>query len=382
MNIQYLTYSSQSGVVQQVITQLARKGANITLKNIGSDILFSRRSALHPNLLLTSLCALQSLHYFKREWAEWLRSPNLSGQKAGELISSFLRVPLAFDIMTRKAAHVIDQGTDADCILQSGVIFSPSYERPKKPFFLSMIDNTYRMGAPFLPRKYEEYEGRVYHFASRIFAMSHNVKRSLMHDYSVPEDRIEVVGVGPNVTPEILGDELNCLKKEPYRIVFIGIWFEQKGGFYLVEAFRRLRKKIPSATLIIIGGTPPIVEDGITVLGQIPPLDVARELCKASLFVLPSIREPFGIAFLDAMSFGLPCIGTNVEAIPEIIDNGYTGFLVPPADANALAEKMYEVLENKSAASSMGDAGRIKVNRQFNWQIIGDRIFSILEKHL
>src|SRR4029453_4876182 len=77
--------------------------------------------------------------------------------------------------------------------------------------------------------------------------------------------------------------------------------------------------------------------------------------------------EAFGLSFLEAMSFGLPCIGSDIEAIPEIIGDGETGFLVPPGDPGALAAAMDRLLRDPKRARAMGEAGRARVVQRFGW---------------
>jgi len=91
---------------------------------------------------------------------------------------------------------------------------------------------------------------------------------------------------------------------------------------------------------MIVGPANEIKGKGVEYKGPVLPSDMPEIYRKASIFVLPTLREPFGLAFLEAMSFGLPCIGTDIEAIPEIIDNEKDGFIVPKFNANKLAGKI------------------------------------------
>ena len=85
------------------------------------------------------------------------------------------------------------------------------------------------------------------------------------------------------------------------------------------------------------------------------------------MFVLPSLYEPFGMVLLEAMAHGLPCIGTKVGAMPEIIADGETGLLVPPVDASALADALERLLTNHDVRRRMGLAGRSRLEEQFTW---------------
>ena len=366
IKILYLTYGPQSGVVSKLIDNLSPKGIVFHVEDVTKILSISSIRAKHyPNFLCLFVSLVQSIRFFKNKW-----------------LYLYMRTPFAFKQMTLHAEKLIHTHKDADAIYQSGALFSPSFKKPDKPFFLGIIDDTYRLGRRFLPPQYEDYEARIYSFASKIFAMSRVVKRSLINDYGLPQDKIEVTGVGPNVTPQLLLNVKDFLRKKTHRIVFIGKDFERKGGLILLEAFQLVRKEIPDASLCIIGDIVRVNDSNIEVKGIISEKEVAKELEKASLFVLPTLKEPFGIAFLDAMSFGLPCIGTNIRAIPEIIDDGKTGYLIPPGDSNALAMKMIELLKDKEKAKRMGKEGQRKVLDKFNWENISQRIYDSVAYHL
>ena len=92
------------------------------------------------------------------------------------------------------------------------------------------------------------------------------------------------------------------------------------------------------------------------------------------MFALPTLREPFGIAFLDAMACGVPCVGTAIEAVPEIIEHEDSGLLVPPGDDYALSEAILGLLEEPAKAHAMGLRGRLRVDGQFTWDHVGQKL--------
>ena len=95
---------------------------------------------------------------------------------------------------------------------------------------------------------------------------------------------------------------------------------------------------------------------------------------EASIFVMPSLCEPFGLVFLEAMAYALPCIGTRIDAMPEIITDGETGFLVTPKNVNDLAEKIITLLKNVRLLESMGEKGSEKVQMNFRWEDVGKKV--------
>jgi glycosyltransferase involved in cell wall biosynthesis len=92
------------------------------------------------------------------------------------------------------------------------------------------------------------------------------------------------------------------------------------------------------------------------------------------VFTLPTLREPFGLAFLDAMACAVPCVGTRTGAIPEVVADGATGLLVPPDDAAALAAAIAALLEDVPRARAMGEAGRARVAAGFRWEHVAAKL--------
>jgi glycosyltransferase involved in cell wall biosynthesis len=101
---------------------------------------------------------------------------------------------------------------------------------------------------------------------------------------------------------------------------------------------------------------------------------------RASLFVLPSLFEPFGLAFLEAMGRGLACIGSNHCAMPEIIDQNQTGVLVPPGESGPLSEALIELLSNPARAAEMGYRAHQRVLNYYTWEHVAARMAPYIEK--
>jgi glycosyltransferase involved in cell wall biosynthesis len=94
--------------------------------------------------------------------------------------------------------------------------------------------------------------------------------------------------------------------------------------------------------------------------------DVPALLAAADLFVLPSLDDAFPTAILEAMAAGLPVVATRAGGIPEIVDDGATGLLVPPGDAAALARAISTLLADPAARKSLGEAGRRRAGERFS----------------
>jgi starch synthase len=216
-------------------------------------------------------------------------------------------------------------------------------------------------------------EREAFHGARHVFTMTHAAAQSLVDDYGLPEHRVTPVGGGVNF------DEL----PEPRpagaskTILFVGREFVRKGGDVLVEAFRRVRERIPEARLQVVGVTADETDGGpgVEVLGDIADRAALSGLYRdAAVFCLPSRYEPYGFSLLEAMALGLPCVAAHGVAAHEIVVAGETGVVVPPDDPEALHDALAHLLENPAEAAAMGQAGRKRVETELNWDRVVDRM--------
>jgi glycosyltransferase involved in cell wall biosynthesis len=89
---------------------------------------------------------------------------------------------------------------------------------------------------------------------------------------------------------------------------------------------------------------------------------------------MPSLYEPFGIVFGEAMAHRCPCIGTNICAMPEIIEHGRTGFVVAPRDTATLAKRMIDLLKEPLMAREFGERAYEKYMRDLTWDAVASKI--------
>jgi glycosyltransferase involved in cell wall biosynthesis len=165
-------------------------------------------------------------------------------------------------------------------------------------------------------------------------------------------------------------------------VLFVGsmnISDSHKGLAYLLDAFAEVLKIHPLARLLIAGdGTARkrfeqrVREMGmaerVTFLGACFGDDLKQTYQRATMLVLPSLNENLSMVMLEAMATGLPVIGTNVGGIPTCIDDGKTGYLVPPANSQALADKIKVLLDDGGLAARLGKAARHKAVAEFGWE--------------
>ena len=217
-------------------------------------------------------------------------------------------------------------------------------------------------------------EAHLYRSADVIFSASVNTKRSFVADYGVQDQRVSVVGEGVEMLPAPMprtGDSEIAL--------FVGIDFGRKGGEIVLEGFRRVRSERPNAQLWIVGPKAREPIDGVTWFGHVSDRAQVNQLFNsADVFVMPSLCEPFGLAIIEAMSFGLPVVGSRRDAMSEIVVEGQTGLLIDPTDSRALADALTALLGDPVARRRMGESGRDLVAKQFLWSQVVERIESEL----
>jgi glycosyltransferase involved in cell wall biosynthesis len=109
-------------------------------------------------------------------------------------------------------------------------------------------------------------------------------------------------------------------------------------------------------------------------LGFVEHHEMPRHYQQADLFVLPSRRESFGLVLAEAMACGLPVVATTAGAIPEVVEDGLTGVLVPPDDPEALANAVRSLLSNRPRMQAMGTAGAQRVRQRFTWDKVAQRV--------
>jgi glycosyltransferase involved in cell wall biosynthesis len=371
----YVHYGEQSGVTGAVTRALAARGHDLRL--VGATGPLDLRD---PVSRLPRLRAPVAIHLA------------LSAARYGRLwLRHRWNTEYAFDVHSRRAGELLAALRPApDLVLQNGALLSPGLP-PRLPYAL-LLDHTraLAMQSPPWPRQglatppdygagWRARETAVYRGAAVLATFSANVARSLQRDYGVPEERIAVVGAGANVFPA----EAPRLD-DGRTVLFVGKDFARKGGPVLLDAFERLRRWIPKARLLIAGPRqpPPALPEGATHLGPVDVGELPALCAQATVFCLPTLREPYGLAYLDAMACGLPCVGTRTEAVPEIVAEGETGMLVPPGDPVLLAEALCELLSDVPGARAMGARGRERVAARHRWEHVAERLEAALRSAL
>ena len=209
----------------------------------------------------------------------------------------------------------------------------------------------------------------------------------LLREDGIPEDVVHVLPSG--FDPDIFlrgsegSDAEDAFPGLPRpRIGYVGRLAGQKRPDLLVEAFTRMRDR--SARLVIVGDGPlhRVVQsavhrsparDRITVTGFVPHTEVPGVLASLDVLVLPSVYEEMGSILVEAMASGLPVVASRVGGIPDVVEDGGTGVLVPPGDPEALAAALDELVTDPCRRERLGAAARRRA-RRYSWPELAGRV--------
>ncbi|WP_313698666.1 glycosyltransferase [Achromobacter sp.] len=212
--------------------------------------------------------------------------------------------------------------------------------------------------------------------AHRVIAVSKHVHRQLL-DRGASPSSIAIVH-SPIVVPEY--DSQRSVRQElglPDDALVVGcvaVMRAEKGHADLIDAFHRVLTAFPQAHLVLAGDGMPVferlkaqvaalgIESRVHFLGR--RNDIGNVLQAFDVFALPTHREAFGTAFVEAAAMGVPVIGTDVGGVPETMQAGVTGLLVPPQDPAALAAALESLLGDPERRRRMGEAGRDLIRGQ------------------
>jgi glycogen synthase len=222
--------------------------------------------------------------------------------------------------------------------------------------------------------------------ADRVVAVSAGMRDDILRHFAVDPARVVVIHNG--IDPErfrrtAARDALAALGvREPY-VLFVGRITDQKGIFHLLEAAPRLPAGVQLVLCASAPDTPEIEARLRRAVPQhpnvhwidrmVPVEQVVQLYSHAAVFVCPSVYEPFGLINLEAMACETAVVASAVGGILEVVEDGKTGLLVPPARPDELAAAIRRLLDDPALARAMGQAGRRRVEEKFSWASVAER---------
>ncbi len=215
---------------------------------------------------------------------------------------------------------------------------------------------------------------RVARSLPRIITVSKSAKEDISRDFKIPTEKFSIVPNGINTR---LFYPISEIEKEKNRVIVTNSSDTPlKGLMFLFQAVAELTR-IQDIYLTVVGEPKEngdmvklIKELGISnrinFTGRIDDREFVRQYARATVAVVPSVYEGFGLPVGEAMACGVPVISTTGGALPEVVGNA--GVLVPPADSSALAGAIAELLTDPKKANDLGQAGYRRVQEHFTWQ--------------
>lgn len=223
-----------------------------------------------------------------------------------------------------------------------------------------------------------------------------------MMSMSVPREKIYVLGGAVDIehfSPDPQGAQMlrDSLGLHDRRVIStVSRLARHKGHIYVLQALQRLRGEMPDLQYVIVGEGPHGedlrrhvealgLEETVTFTGRVPYDELPAYYTMSDVMVMPSFEIPgeptegFGLTYLEAGACETPVIGTLTGGIPEAIDHGISGLLVPPKDTDALTGALRRVLSDPDYARDLGKAGRKRALRSFTWDLVARRFLAVME---
>ncbi len=225
--------------------------------------------------------------------------------------------------------------------------------------------------------------------ADRVITVGGATREYMIREKGIPADRVVTIPTGVDLTifdPERtagdLREELGIPERAP---VFgtVSVFRRLKGHQYLLEATGEILRAVPEAKLLLAGDGPQeqnirkrVEELGIGQAVLVPGFrdDIPRVLKTIDVFVFPSLQEALGTAILEALAMKRAVVASRVGGIPEIVEEGKTGFLVEPEKPAAIAEKVIPLLMNPGLRRELGERGRLFVEAKYDNRLMVRRL--------
>lgn len=212
------------------------------------------------------------------------------------------------------------------------------------------------------------------------------MERTLSFERSV-RNKIHLVPFGVPL-PEDMTDSSTYHERKTVEMIFAKAYYSIYAPDVLLEAFAQAYREDSRLRLTMIGGGPEMgklqnlairlgVGEVVRIEGHKEPTEAIRQIRQADIMVMPSRRESFGVAALEALAYGLPVIGTAVGGIPEIIENGVNGLLVPAGEVTPLVSAILRLSADSRLRREMGKTGQKMVREKFSFSRCLDQMEEI-----
>ena len=226
-------------------------------------------------------------------------------------------------------------------------------------------------------------------YSNQIIVHGEKLREQMIKEYNLPEEKVHAIPIGEHEVAPFKIYERKNLKKAGNLILFFGRIWEYKGLEYLIKAEPMITKEAPDAKIVIAGTGENfkkyeemmINRDNFIVHNyRIPYKEGAELFQRCSLVALPYIDASQSGVIPTAYGFKKPVVVTDVGAVPEIVDDGVTGFIVPPRNPEALAEAIIKLLKDEKLRRQMGENAYKKLKTDLSWDKIAEKTIEVYKK--
>jgi phosphatidylinositol alpha-1,6-mannosyltransferase len=236
--------------------------------------------------------------------------------------------------------------------------------------------------------------GRALRSATRILANSEFTAETVRSAFPEVAERVRVVPlcIDPERTAAWERAGGSASAREPVALIVGRMWSDERGKGHdeLIEAWPAVARSIPGAQLWVAGAGDDAsrlaekaaglgVGESVRFLGRVSDAELADLYGRAAVYAMPSRQEGFGLAYAEAMWFGLPCIGSTADAASHVIRNGETGLLVPYGDVAALEGALVGLLGDPEKARRLGEGARRLAVEHFTYPRFRERLLAALD---
>lgn len=237
---------------------------------------------------------------------------------------------------------------------------------------------------------------RLYHFprfrwsirtADGAHAYSRDVWNLLQLKYGIAAERVAYIPNG--VERRFFGQTRRYARGATLRLLYAGTWLDQRGIFYIRDAMLRLVQRVPGLKLTVAGpGAPaeevmrffgPQLAANIDVRAVVAAGNMQQLYAEHDIFVFPSLMEGLPSVLLEAMASGMPVITAETCGMPDMVQDGFNGLLVPPADAAALEDAIARLAESEELRERLGRAAQESMKR-YEWSSAAHKLEDLFVK--
>ena len=225
----------------------------------------------------------------------------------------------------------------------------------------------------------------------RVITVSTSAAEETRNVFNVPRQKLRVIYNGIDID---MFRRLDGEMKEKGRLILVANTQDRKKGLiYLLEALKLLQGDMDVKLTIVDNGLPDNeyapqlvarygLDGRVNFTGKLGLEELVRHYSRAEVAVVPSLYEGFGLPAAEAMACGLPVVSTTAGALPEVVEDGRNGILVPPRDACALAGAIERLMKDDELRRAMGEEGRKRVERKFSWEQAARKTLEVYEEVL